>query len=652
MRAIHTKGIRVLIAEDDALVAMTIQRKLAVLGYTVIGIAMNGKQAVEMTQESRPDIVLMDIGMPVLDGVEATRLIQQHVPTPVIALTAYDMPEAVAQMSAAGVSAYLVKPLDATEMGRVIDIVLARFKDMIELKRLNEELQAASDERTLMEHALRQSEEALRQAKDAAEAAQMEAEEANRAKSIFLANMSHELRTPLNAVLGFSQLMLRRAALSDDQRDSLGVIVRSGEHLLALINDVLELSKIEAGRIALKTEDVHLHRLLQGMEEMFRFRANDKALAFHLECAPDVPQYVHLDDGKLRQVLINLLGNAIKFTEEGQIVLRVKTSGPPALEVVPPPEIKGESVHLCFEVSDTGVGIAPEELENLFQAFVQASAGRQLQEGTGLGLAISRQFVRLMGGELSVRTALGVGSTFAFAIPVQNVAMSLVPPAPSERRVFGLEAGQPIYRLLVVEDVPSSRTLLVELFRPLGFDVREATNGQEAVALWQEWKPHLIWMDLRMPVVDGVEATRRIRALPQGQEPVIVALTASAFEDKRHEALAAGCNDFVRKPFREADLLGAVRKYLGVRYVYTESAPEVLEPSSLSIALPPALAALPPELLVRLEDAAAQLDMDAVEQMIAEIRTYNVATADALTALADEFAYESIVNLLQARGSQ
>ncbi|HOU14730.1 MAG TPA: response regulator [Anaerolineae bacterium] len=609
----------------------------------IVGMAVNGKQAVEMTQSLRPDVVLMDIGMPVMGGVEATRLIQEQCPVPVVALTAYDTPELVAQMNAAGVSAYLLKPLEIAELERAIDIALARFNDMADLRRLNDELQTAIVERARVEQALRRSEEAFRQAKEAAEAARIEAEAANRAKSVFLANMSHELRTPLNAVLGFSQLLLRASALSTEQRENLNVIMRSGEHLLALINDVLELSKIEAGRALLRTADIDLYRLLQDIEEMFHFRAQEKGLAFLVTRAPDVPQYVHVDAGKLRQVLINLLSNAVKFTEAGQITLQVDVAG------IGPTQARGELLPLSISVRDTGVGIAPEELATLFDAFVQASAGQRLQEGTGLGLTISQQFVHLMGGELTVTSAPGQGSVFAFTIPVRNVTEISASPARLERRVLRLEPGQPVYRLLVVEDMADARQLLVELLRPLGFDVREAVNGQEAIEIWQQWKPHLIWMDLRMPVMDGFEATRRIKALPHGQDTVVLALTASAFENQREQALAAGCDGFVRKPFREAELLEALHKYLGARYVYLEDEPSISQPVTLLTLFPAALKTLPPDLLTRLERAAAQIDMAGVEQAIAEIRAHNISVADALTALADEFAYESIVTLLKTR---
>jgi len=312
--------------------------------------------------------------------------------------------------------------------------------------------------------------------------ARREAEAASEAKSTFLANMSHELRTPLNAILGFSQLMEGQPNLTNDQQEYLGIINRNGENLLGLINDVLEMSKIEAGMVTLQNKTFDLYRQLDGLEEAFRLRAEQKGLDLTFMREETVPRFMVSDEGKIGQVLSNLLGNAVKFTQEGAVTLRVTVPSPSH-----PPEETRTTLH--FEVQDTGPGIAAEELSTIFDAFVQSEAGRSARVGTGLGLTISRQFVHLLGGELTVESQLGKGSRFAFDVQVE-----LAPPEAAEaeparvkRRVIGLEPGQPTYRLLVAEDRETNRRLLVDLLAPLGFEVQEAANGQEAIDLWKSW---------------------------------------------------------------------------------------------------------------------------------------------------------------------
>ncbi|HEY9611212.1 GAF domain-containing protein [Allocoleopsis sp.] len=454
----------------------------------------------------------------------------------------------------------------------------------------------------------------VQKAKEAADAA-------NKAKSEFLANMSHELRTPLNAILGFVQVMTRDSSLNHDQKEHLEIIGRSGEHLLSLINDVLEMSKIEAGQLTLNEVSFDLYRLLNSLQDMLELKAESKGLQLIFDRAPDVPQYIRADESKLRQVLINLLGNGIKFTELGHVILRVRTgkvaedegkqgdkgdteqkkdsscqpitydytqrqestgalvlakwdgvpTGEQESEIAVLPFCSSTRLPLLFEVEDTGPGIAPEDLDRLFEAFGQTETGRKSQEGTGLGLPISRRFVHLMGGDITVESKPEVGSSFRFYIQTCLAEASEVQTLKPHQLAIGLEPSQPTYRILVVEDKWANRQLMVRLLAPLGFEVREATNGQEAIALWQDWHPHLIWMDMRMPVMDGYEATREIKARSGDRSPVILALTANAFEEERLVALAIGCDDFIRKPCQEEVILEKMAEYLGVRYIYTDS---------------------------------------------------------------------------------
>ena len=506
-------------------------------------------------------------------------------------------------------------------------------------------------DRKAVEEELRSPKEAADRARVAAEKSTEAAVAANRAKSVFLANMSHELRTPLNAILGFSELMTRDQGITADQRENLEIIGRSGEHLMALINDVLELSRIEAGRVELQEESFDLHRMLTGLEEMFRLRAEGKGLSLLFERAEDVPQYVRMDQGKLRQTLINVLGNAVKFAHEGGVALRVgigSGDGEVSLPRVPPDG--GSHAVLRFEVEDTGVGVAPEELDAVFDAFTQTSSGRESGTGTGLGMPISREFVRIMGGDLTVSSEVGRGSCFRFDVWAQVIDASQVESAQPVRRVVALEPGQRAadggpYRLLVAEDREASRRLLVKLLQPLGFEVHEARNGQEAVAAWEEWEPHLIWMDVRMPVMDGHEATRHIKALPKGKDTVIVALTASAFDEDRARVMAEGCDDFVRKPFREAEIFDALVRHLGVRFVYDEMGVEEADRGKEGAGRldPEALAALPPEWVAQLYEASMRADTDLVLELVGQIREQHRALAETLRRLANSFRFDLIV---------
>jgi len=467
------------------------------------------------------------------------------------------------------------------------------------------------------------------------------AEAANQAKSTFIANMSHELRSPLNAILGFSQLTLRSRGLSQEQAENLGIVNRSGEHLLTLINNVLDLSKIESGKITLNEKNFDLHRLLEDMEDMFHLKARDKGLQLAWDRASELPRYIRTDQVKLRQVLINLLNNALKFTQEGGVSVRARLA-----DRVPEDR---EKTAIRMEVEDTGAGIAPEELDRVFEAFGQSSTGKQAQEGTGLGLPISRQFVRLMGGDMGVSSQVGRGTVFYFDIAVREVAAGSIEDSKPSRQVIALEPHQPRYRILIVDDKPINRQLLIKQLNPLGFELREASNGQEALEIFSQWSPHLIWMDMRMPVMDGYEATRLLKAGPKGQATPVIALTASVLEEERAVVMGAGCDDFLRKPYREKDIWEMMSKHLGVRYVWeggeTER-PETRE-SDGEVLTAAAIKALPGEWVASLSQGLLEGDIDLMAAIVEKISTQNASLAEALEACLHNFEFEKVLALIQ-----
>jgi signal transduction histidine kinase/CheY-like chemotaxis protein len=465
------------------------------------------------------------------------------------------------------------------------------------------------------------------------EKAKEEAEAANIAKSAFLANMSHELRTPMNAILGFAQLMERSPDITPTQQENLGIISRSGEHLLQLINDVLEMSKIEAGRATINVTGFDLYRLLDSIEDMLYARAESKGLLLSIEYAFDVPRYIRTDESKLRQVLLNLLSNAIKFTDEGGITLHIQCESP-----------RGQECRLTFSVVDTGHGIAPPEMDTLFEAFSQTESGAIAQEGTGLGLAISRQFVDLMGGTIRAESEIGKGSTFTFDVMITLADDHDMETIQFVRRVIGLAPEQPAYRILITEDKWENRTLLRRLLEPIGFEVREAVNGQEAVKIAEEWQPHLIFMDMRMPVMDGHEATRRIKSTIKGQAIAIIALTASVFEHERMSVLEDGCDDFVRKPFRESVIFEKLTQHLGAEFDYEEKQKRssIRAPHAISL---DRLKATSPEWVSRLHHAASMADSEESLSIISEIRQNDGGLAASLQLLINEFRFDRIIAL-------
>ncbi|QUY41434.1 GAF domain-containing protein [Acaryochloris marina] len=513
--------------------------------------------------------------------------------------------------------------------------------------------------------ALQQSEllNQLRESKNKAEAA-------NQAKSAFLANMSHELRTPLNAILGFSQLLARDENLTIEQKQTLNTINRSGSHLLNLINDVLDMSKIEAGKISLNLQNCDLLHLLDSLQEMFALKAKSKGLVLNIQKSSQLPPYIRIDESRLRQVLINLLTNALNFTDVGSVTLRAFTQPSPE-SLTSHQENPQPNLSLCFEVEDTGIGIANNQLAGIFEAFIQTPSGQRSQDGTGLGLAICRHFIHLMKGDIQVQSQPGQGTTVLVQIPVVIPDTDEV----EEHRytnVTGLAPDQAPIRMLIVEDNLENRQILKQLMTDVGFEVQTVENGQAAVDCWQAWHPQIIWMDWQLPVMNGYEATRAIRSLEsQGTQKadvispsavsrtemsasrtIIIAVTASVFEDTQAECEEAGCDDFLCKPYQPSRLFELLAQHLNLKFLSEDQGQAITFPEDQDTPLISdhdaelQLSQHSVEWLTQLQQAAIELDEEWVSQQLAEITTDYPKLTTKLMKLFRGFQFDQITNLV------
>lgn len=510
------------------------------------------------------------------------------------------------------------------------------------------------------------------------------AESANRAKGLFLANMSHELRTPLNVILGYSKLLGRQDNLTVKQKNILNTINQSGSHLLSLINSVLEMTKIESGKVSISITEFTLINLFRSLHSMFNLKARAKGLSLEFDLDPDLPATVQTDENRLRQILINLLSNAIKFTESGGVILRARMDEQPLDKANKHSAIERQPA-LAIEVEDTGPGIKAEEIDHIFDLFTQSCAGRKASEGTGLGLAICHQFTQLLQGEIAIDGKERQGILVKLQIPIK-IGKAPLKNIPIHQEVQAIAPHQPVYRILIVEDHQDTRLMLLNLLESVGFSVRTVESGQQAIPIWQDWCPHLVLMDWQMPGMNGYQTTQKIRQLESQSHPsclqkfekplsqedsasteptvllkrtIIIALTASVFEDTQQESAEVGCDDFICKPFQENVLFQSIAKYLEIHYTYKKSDSTednskhfVASKSKDSTELLAEISQLPIAWLNSFEQAALELDEEVLHDMLSDISSQHPFLTEEFRQFLSNLRFDIILDLIKQAVNQ
>jgi signal transduction histidine kinase len=615
--------------------------------YIIEG-ATTGEEALGILEELYQEkvdvpVIISDQAMPDMKGVDLLiRVYQKYPEILTVMLTGQANAEDVGKaVNYANLYRYISKPWEENDLILTVKEAIRSYfqeKNLAEtnqiLKQLNASLEQKVNERTAE-----------------LEAAKQEAELANQVKSNFLCMMSHELRTPLSAIIGFSQILMADQSCNKDQSKNVEIIYQNGEHLLVLINDILSMSKIEKGRIALQNRQFDLHRFLNSIQEMMSVRANHKKLNLVLEYDDSLPQYIIADDTKLRQVLIHLIGNSIKFTSSGSVSLKVCFALNPSTQTPQPHWGSYQNILLHFQVEDTGIGIDSKLLKNLFDPFVQIRKG-ETSEGTGLGLPISHELVQLMGGEIIVETEVGNGSSFEFKIPVEtNLPLNASHSLQSWDSVIRLESNQPKYRILILDSIMNYSAIIQNL-QAIGFEILVENEKTEGIKLWQYWQPHLIFVQLGLIQDETINA---IHTFPEFQSILIAIISENDLSSQPNLSLA-GFDDILEYPLSIEKILQKTSQHLGVRYLYSESREVSNHESEKSAILLrkdfantdskiEELTVMPSSWIQQFYDSSSQCNERLLHPLIAQIPIEFASQATLLKELIHEFRYDLLLEI-------